>query len=84
MVIIRYNRFGVYIYIVGKVQGKRGNYEKKIVAMLLVGAMALSITACGGDKEPKKENNAKTEATEKELKENDAVKMIVPCRRVNG
>ena len=28
--------------------------------------MALSMTACGGDKEPEKENTAKTEATEKE------------------
>lgn len=29
--------------------------KKKIVAMLLVGAMALSITACGGDAEPSKD-----------------------------
>ena len=40
--------------------------KKKIVAMLLTGAMVLSITACGGDKELEKENTAKTEATEKE------------------
>ena len=46
--------------------------KKKIVTMLLIGTMALSITACGGDKELKKENNAKTEATEKELNENDS------------
>ena len=40
--------------------------KKKIVTMLLIGTMALSMTACGGDKEPEKENTAKTEATEKE------------------
>lgn len=37
--------------------------KKKIVAMLLVGAMALSITACGGDAEPSKNNETKTEST---------------------
>ena len=40
--------------------------KKKIVTMLLIGTMALSMTACGGDKEPEKENTAKTEATKKE------------------
>ena len=28
--------------------------KKKIVTMLLIGTMALSMTACGGDKEPEK------------------------------
>ena len=37
--------------------------KKKIVAMLLVGAMTLSITACGGDAEPSKDAETKTEAT---------------------
>lgn len=40
--------------------------KKKIVAMILVGAMALSITACSGDKEPSKNNEPKTEKVEKE------------------
>ena len=39
--------------------------KKKIVAMILVGAMALSI-ACSGDKEPSKNNEPKTEKVEKE------------------
>lgn len=37
--------------------------KKKIVAMLLAGTMALSMTACGGDSEPSKDNETKTEAT---------------------
>lgn len=40
--------------------------KKKIVAMLLVGAMTLSITACSGDKDPSKNNEPKTEKVEKE------------------
>ena len=40
--------------------------KKKIVAMILVGAMALSITACSGDKESSKNNEPKTEKVEKE------------------
>lgn len=40
--------------------------KKKIIAMLLVGTMSLSITACGGDKEPTKNNESKTEKVEKE------------------
>lgn len=40
--------------------------KKKIVAMLLVGAMALSIAACGGGKEPTKNNESKAEKVEKE------------------
>lgn len=37
--------------------------KKKIVAMLLVGAMTLSITACSGGAEPSKNNETKTEST---------------------
>lgn len=37
--------------------------KKKIVAMLLVGAMTLSITACSGGAEPSKDTETKTEAT---------------------
>ena len=37
--------------------------KKKIVAMLLAGIMALSITACGGDAEPSKDTETKTEET---------------------
>ncbi|MDB8711635.1 hypothetical protein [Mediterraneibacter gnavus] len=37
--------------------------KKKIVAMLLVGAMTLSITACSGGAEPFKNNETKTEST---------------------
>lgn len=40
--------------------------KKKIIAMLLVGSMALSITACGGGKEPTKNNESKAEKVEKE------------------
>lgn len=43
--------------------------KKKIVAMLLVGAMALSITACGGDAEPSKDAETKTEATTEQKEE---------------
>ena len=39
--------------------------KKKIVTMLLIGTMALSMTACGGGKKPEKENTAKTEATKR-------------------
>lgn len=37
--------------------------KKKIVAMLLVGAMTLSITACSRGAEPSKNNETKTEST---------------------
>lgn len=40
--------------------------KKKIVTMLLIGTMALSMTACGGDKEPVKNNEPKAEKVEKE------------------
>ena len=43
--------------------------KKKIVAMLLVGAMTLSITACGGDTEPSKGNETKTESTAEQKEE---------------
>lgn len=43
--------------------------KKKIVAMLLVGAMTLSITACGGDAEPSKDAETKTEATTEQKEE---------------
>ena len=39
--------------------------KKKIVAMILVGAMALSITACSGDKDRQKIMNLKTEKVQK-------------------
>ena len=40
--------------------------KKKIVTMLLIGGMALSMTACGGGKEPVKNNEPKAEKVEKE------------------
>lgn len=43
--------------------------KKKIVAMLLVGAMALSITACGGDAEPSRDAETTTEATTEQKEE---------------
>jgi hypothetical protein len=48
--------------------------KKKIVAMLLTGAMVLSITACGGDTDSGKDNKTNTEtATEQnETKTEDA------------
>lgn len=40
--------------------------KNKIVALMLAGCMALSITACGGGKETPKNNESKTENVEKE------------------
>ena len=40
--------------------------KKKIVTLLLIGGMALSMTACGGGKEPAKNNEPKAEKVEKE------------------
>lgn len=50
--------------------------KNKIVALMLAGCMALSITACGGgEKEAPKNNETKTESTEKEpTKQTDSAK----------
>ena len=40
--------------------------KKKIVELMLAGCLAMSITACGGEKEAPKSNTSKTESTEKE------------------
>ena len=42
--------------------------KKKIVTLLLAGCMAMSITACGGEKEAPQNNEPKTESVEEEPK----------------
>ena len=54
--------------------------KKKIIALLLCSALAVSVTACGGRNEPKDNNSSKTEESKKdkpekkeEVKEDDGI-----------
>lgn len=54
--------------------------KKKIIALLLCSALAVSVTACGGSNEPKDNNSSKTEESKKdkpekkeEVKEDDGI-----------
>lgn len=55
--------------------------KKKLITLLLCGALAVSVTACGGNNEPKNNNDSKTEESkndksekkDKEVKEDDGI-----------
>lgn len=54
--------------------------KKKLIALLLCSALAVSVTACGGSNEPKEDNASKTEESKKdnnekkeEIKEDDGI-----------
>ena len=60
-------------FLILKLQMKkeRNNYEEKIVALLIAGTMALSLSACGGGSSSDKSDSKQNETTQETKKEEE-------------